>query len=431
MRHAFIIGLGASLGDRAKTLQGALRWVAAQPGLALLKVSRLYWSAPVGPARRPFLNCAALVETSLSPLQMLARCKSAEGVFGRRPAVRWADRVLDVDILLWSGGRVNAPELQIPHPELEARPFALAPAAEVGPGWRLPGLGPSLAELAGPVDPQCRPVGVVPIGLGRGLAADRVERYTMAPVPTQQPRLSDGSPRSLRPPMKIFIDTANIDEIREAASWGIVDGVTTNPSLVAREGGDFVDMIHSICTLIEGPVSAETTSVDAEGMIREGRLLAQVSPHVVVKVPLTKDGLKATKALSDEGTRVNVTLCFHSVQALLAAKAGATYISPFLGRLDDICSDGVILIEQIRAIYDNFPALDTEILAASIRHPLHVNQVALAGADVATIPFGVLNKLLNHPLTDSGNARFLADWANVPDNDIAAQVTRWLAEQKA
>jgi len=229
-----------------------------------------------------------------------------------------------------------------------------------------------------------------------------------------------------RLPMKFFLDTANIDEIREAHSWGVIDGVTTNPSLVAREGGDFVERVHQICEIVHGPVSAETVSQDAQGMIKEGRLLAKVSDHVVVKVPLTVEGLKATRALSDDGIDVNVTLCFQPMQALIAAKAGAAYISPFLGRLDDISTDGVHLIEQIVQIYDNYPELGTEVLAASIRHPMHLTQVAIAGADVSTFPFKVLRQLVNHPLTESGNARFLKDWETVPDNDIAGQVQRWL-----
>ncbi|MFT5685922.1 MAG: transaldolase, partial [Myxococcota bacterium] len=220
---------------------------------------------------------------------------------------------------------------------------------------------------------------------------------------------------------------ANIDDIREAFSWGIIDGVTTNPSLIAREGGDFIQRIADICEIVKGPVSAETVSQDAPGMIREGRLLAKVSEHIVVKVPLTTEGLKATKVLSSEGIDCNVTLCFQPMQALIAAKAGAAYISPFIGRLDDISTDGVALIEQIVQIYANFPALNTKVLSASIRHPMHLTQVALAGSDVATIPYGVLKKLVNHPLTDSGNAKFLADWDSVPDNNITAQVERWLA----
>ena len=227
--------------------------------------------------------------------------------------------------------------------------------------------------------------------------------------------------------MKLFLDTANIDEIREAHSWGIIDGVTTNPSLIAREGGDFVSVIAEICGIVEGPVSAETVSPDAEGMIREGRLLAQVSEHVVVKIPLTREGLKATKVLSSEGIDTNVTLCFSANQALLAAKAGASYISPFLGRLDDVGQDGVELIDQIVTIYATFPALGTEVLAASIRHPRHMVQVAMAGADVATLPFKVLAKMVDHPLTDKGNAGFMADWATVPDPDVVAQVQRFLA----
>jgi transaldolase len=227
--------------------------------------------------------------------------------------------------------------------------------------------------------------------------------------------------------MKLFLDTANIDEIREAHSWGIIDGVTTNPSLIAKEGGDFVSVIAEICDIVEGPVSAETVSPNAAGMIREGRLLAQVSEHVVVKIPLTREGLKATKVLSGEGIDINVTLCFSANQALLAAKAGASYISPFLGRLDDIGQDGVELIDQIVTIYATFPALDTEVLSASIRHPRHMIQVAMAGSDVATLPFKVLAKMVDHPLTDKGNAGFMADWATVPDPDVVGQVQRFLA----
>lgn len=226
--------------------------------------------------------------------------------------------------------------------------------------------------------------------------------------------------------MKIFLDTANLDQIRQAAAWGVIDGVTTNPSLIAREGGDFVDTIHQICELVEGPVSAETVATDWEGMVREGRMLAQVSEHVVVKIPMTWDGIRATRVLADDGIDVNVTLCFQPAQALLAAKAGAAYISPFMGRLDDISLEGVQLIQQIVEMYANYPDLGTEVLAASIRSPLHVAQVAAAGADVATIPFGALVKLVDHPLTDLGLQKFLADWATVKDNDVGAAVERWL-----
>jgi transaldolase len=229
--------------------------------------------------------------------------------------------------------------------------------------------------------------------------------------------------------MKLFLDTANLDEIRDAVSWGVIDGVTTNPSLIAREGRDFVDTIHQICLMVDGPVSAEVVAQDAPKMIEEGRLLATVHKNVVVKVPLSIDGLKACKALSSEGTRVNVTLCFQAAQALLAAKAGATYISPFIGRLDDMGQDGMVLIQQIVNIYQNFPNLQTQVLAASIRDPLHVVQSAEAGADVATIPYKVLKQMILHPLTDRGNAAFLKDWASVPDQDIIGQVRRWQASR--
>ena len=229
--------------------------------------------------------------------------------------------------------------------------------------------------------------------------------------------------------MKIFLDTANLSEIREAASWGVIDGVTTNPSLIAKEGRDFVATIHEICTLVDGPVSAETVGQDAARMVEEGRLLAKVHANVVVKVPLTLEGLKATKVLSSEGIRTNVTLCFQPAQALLAAKAGATYVSPFVGRLDDLADDGMRLIADIVGIYRNYPALQTQVLAASVRHPLHVAQAAKAGAHVSTIPFKVLAALVNHPMTDKGNAQFMKDWSTVPNNDVVAQVTAFLASR--
>jgi len=228
--------------------------------------------------------------------------------------------------------------------------------------------------------------------------------------------------------MQIFLDTADIDQIRAAYSLGVIDGVTTNPSLIAKNGGDFIQTIFDICELVQGPVSAETVSQDTEGMIREGRLLAKVHQHIIVKIPLIPAGIAATKVLSSEGIRTNVTLCFQASQALLAAKAGATYISPFLGRLDDISHDGVELIEQIRIIYDNYD-IETKILAASIRHPKHFVDVAIAGADVVTLPYGPFLKLFKHPLTDQGNERFLKDWEGVPNNNIEKAVTDWLSNR--
>ena len=208
--------------------------------------------------------------------------------------------------------------------------------------------------------------------------------------------------------MKFFVDTANIDDIAELASTGLIDGVTTNPSLVAKVGKPFTDVIKEICDLVEGPVSAEVVALDYDGMITEGRKLAAIAENVTVKLPLTWDGLKACKTLTGEGTMVNVTLCFSANQALLAAKAGATFISPFIGRLDDINLDGMELISDIRQIYDNY-LFDTEILAASIRTANHVKESALAGADVATMPPNVIKSLAAHPLTDKGLAAFMAD----------------------
>jgi transaldolase len=209
--------------------------------------------------------------------------------------------------------------------------------------------------------------------------------------------------------MKFFADTAEVKDIQELNDLGLLDGVTTNPSLIAKSGRKFKDVIAEICAIVEGPVSAEVVSLDYEGMMREAADLRKIAKNVTIKVPLTLDGLKACKALTSDGCMVNVTLCFSAIQALLAAKAGATFISPFIGRLDDIHLDGTELIAEIRQIYDNY-AFDTEILAASVRTPLHVKQVALIGADVATCPPSVIKGLVRHPLTEKGIEQFLADW---------------------
>ena len=211
--------------------------------------------------------------------------------------------------------------------------------------------------------------------------------------------------------MKFFVDTADVTEIRELAELGVLDGVTTNPSLIKKAGRPMLDIISEICEVVDGPVSAEVAATDYDTMLAEGRKLARIAGNVTVKVPLTWDGLKACKALTSEGTKVNVTLCFSANQALMAAKAGATFISPFIGRLDDINLDGMELIEEIRIIYDNYVAIETEILAASIRSPNHVKLSAMAGADVATVPPSVLKQLVQHPLTDKGLEAFLKDWA--------------------
>ncbi len=211
--------------------------------------------------------------------------------------------------------------------------------------------------------------------------------------------------------MKIFIDSAEIKELEAAAKTGLVDGVTTNPSLVAKSGVPFRILLQRICELINGPISAEVTSLQASEMIREGKELATIHRNIVVKVPLTMEGLKATAAFSSEGIRTNVTLCFSAVQAMMAAKAGATYISPFVGRLDDIGQDGMALIRDIKTVYQNY-GFKTQILVASVRHVEHVLQAIEIGADVSTIPYKVFEQLVNHPLTDSGLARFLKDWEN-------------------
>ncbi|MCX7883820.1 MAG: fructose-6-phosphate aldolase [Caloramator sp.] len=213
--------------------------------------------------------------------------------------------------------------------------------------------------------------------------------------------------------MKIFIDTANVNEIREAASWGILDGVTTNPSLIAKEGRDFIEVIKEITQIVDGSISAEVISLDKEGMVKEARELAKIHKNVVIKIPMTIEGLKAVSVLSKEGIKTNVTLIFSAAQALLAAKAGASYVSPFVGRLDDNGLEGMQLIEEIVRIFDNY-GIETEIIAASIRNPLHAINAAIAGAHIATIPYKVLEQMTKHVLTDTGIEKFLADWNKVP-----------------
>jgi len=210
--------------------------------------------------------------------------------------------------------------------------------------------------------------------------------------------------------MKFFVDTADTAEIAELAATGLLDGVTTNPSLVAKSGRDFFEVVKEICDVVAGPVSAEVTATDHDNMLKEGHKLAKLADNIAVKVPLTPDGLKTCKALTSDGIMVNVTLCFSAAQAILAAKAGATFVSPFVGRLDDVATDGMALIADIVDIYDNYPAFETEVLVASVRHPMHVVEAAKMGAHVATLPPGVLRALFNHPLTDKGLAAFLADW---------------------
>lgn len=214
--------------------------------------------------------------------------------------------------------------------------------------------------------------------------------------------------------MKFFIDTANIEEIKQAASLGVLDGVTTNPSLVAKEKRNFVDLITEICSIVDGPISAEVVSLKYKGMAQEAKSLAKIHENITIKLPMTIDGLKAARYLSDQGIKTNMTLVFSTTQAILAAKAGATFVSPFIGRLDDISTSGMDLVEQIITIYDNY-GFPTEVLVASVRHPMHVVEAALIGADVVTMPFKVIEQLVKHPLTDIGIDRFLKDWQKVKD----------------
>lgn len=412
------IGLGSSLGDRRANLSLAVRLLDAWPGIEVKRCSRIYGSPPAGGvASQAFLNAAVLVETSLDPVQLVAACRAIETRLGRKPSRRWADRVLDLDVLLLSGVQIAAP-VSVPHPKLTERTFVLLPLLEVWPDATLPGTTRPLSQL--PAAKVYLPaVGTLP-SPAAGIYPVR------GPCPGGSPVVMASRAGA---PMKFFLDTANLDEIREAATWGIIDGVTTNPSLIAKEGRDFVDTIYQICNIIDGPVSAETVATDAPKMIEEGRLLARVHKNVVVKVPLTIEGIKTCKALSDDGIRVNVTLCFQPAQALIAAKAGATYISPFVGRLDDVSEDGGKLIADIVKMYANYPTLKTQVLAASIRHPLHVVASAMAGSHVCTAPLKVYKALYSHPLTDKGNIAFLKDWETVPDRDIIGQVNRWLAKR--
>ena len=216
--------------------------------------------------------------------------------------------------------------------------------------------------------------------------------------------------------MKFFIDTANVEEIKKGVELGLVDGVTTNPTLISREGRSFQDLVGEICDIVDGPVSVEVVSLDKDGMVKEARELSKMAPNIVVKIPLTEEGLKAVRVLAGEGIKTNVTLCFSPTQALLAAKSGATYVSPFVGRLDDISHTGMELVDQIITIYDNY-GFETEVIVASIRNPLHVLEAALMGADIATIPFKVLMQLVKHPLTDIGIERFLKDWEKVRETN--------------
>lgn len=212
--------------------------------------------------------------------------------------------------------------------------------------------------------------------------------------------------------MKFFIDTANVDEIKEINNWGVIDGVTTNPSLIAKEGRDFVEVITEITSIVDGPISAEVISLDSKNMVNEARELSKIDKNIIIKIPMTEEGLKAVNILSKENIKTNVTLVFSATQALLASKAGASYVSPFLGRLDDISTDGMNLIEdicQIFSIYD----IDTQIIAASVRTPMHVLQIAKSGADIATVPYKVFKQMLKHPLTDIGIEKFLKDWESV------------------
>lgn len=217
--------------------------------------------------------------------------------------------------------------------------------------------------------------------------------------------------------MKFFLDTANIEQIREAASLGLIEGVTTNPSLISKEKKPFKDIILEICKIVDGPISAEVTCSDFKGMVEEALRLSDIHKNIVIKVPITKEGLKAVRSLSEQGVKTNVTLIFSATQALLAAKAGASYVSPFVGRLDDISTDGMNLIAEIQQIYRNY-SFETEVIIASIRHPIHVLQAALMGADIATVPYDVLLKLIKHPLTDIGIEKFMCDWKKVEQKGI-------------
>lgn len=384
------ISVGSNIGERLENCKSAATWLNGRNGIRIIAHSRYFYTEPVGYIDQPwFVNAVFAVETELSPLALLETLQLAQRAYGRPEAgIRFGPRVLDLDILFYNDMIMDDPGLVIPHPRLAQRRFVLEPLCDIAPELVHPVLGISARKLL---------EGLLPGGSGCE-PIDTKSFYSK----NKKDVLGDLF-------MKFFIDTANVDEIRDAHAMGMVDGVTTNPTLIARSGRDFREVIAEICEIVDGPVSAEAVSLDAEGMIAEARDLAKIHKNIVVKIPMTVDGLKAVGVLSAEGISTNVTLVFSSLQALMAAKAGATYVSPFVGRLDDLASDGMEIIEQIVTIYNNY-GFQTEIIVASIRNPIHVLESALIGADIATIPYDVIRKLAAHPLTDKGIEAFLADW---------------------
>lgn len=383
------------------------RALAALGGLGRVRASSLYRTEPLGDPDQPwYVNAVAELRTELPPEALLDALQALERAAGR-PARRrrWAPRVLDLDLLLYDRLVLDTPRLRLPHPELHRRRFVLEPLAELAPALRDPRTGARADELKS--------------GLDDPLGVEKLPPQAVQGTGETSPLASGRPGGRRRSAMKFFIDTAHIPHIQEAAAQGLVDGVTTNPTLLSKEDGDPREIVRDICKIVEGPVSAEVVSLDAEGMLREGVEWSKVASNVVVKIPMTTEGLKAIRLLSDQGIATNCTLVFSPIQALMAAKAGASMVSPFVGRLDDVADanleflelqvPGMGLIEQIVQIFGNYE-IATEVLVASVRKPVHVIEAARLGADICTIPFAVLQGLTRHPLTDVGIERFLADW---------------------
>ncbi|NOY24944.1 MAG: 2-amino-4-hydroxy-6-hydroxymethyldihydropteridine diphosphokinase [Oligoflexia bacterium] len=364
-----IIGLGASLGDRRTTLSLAVQCLAAWPGVRCLDVSRVYESVPLGAARSLFLNAAVLVSTRRSPRALLEMCKSIERRLGRRPAARWADRVIDLDLLLVEGCVRRGQHLRLPHPGLLLRDFALIPAQEVAPSLRHGVACLCLRDAPPPsVRTGCRPVGSIAL---------RVARETARSWSDQRQRN-----------MKLFLDSPSLDQLRQASAWGVVDGVWSHACMLAGDGPDSPHAIRRTCQIVAGPVLAQTLSTEWQGLVAEGRLLARTNEHLVVCVPSTVDGLRATAVLVDDGIDVHVGLCFGPDEALSAAQAGAAYVSVFLGDyLDRIRPADLDRVKGIAALYADNPDLGTRILVDASRHAKHLPELAQAGVDIAVLPF--------------------------------------------
>lgn len=372
------LSIGANVGNKIANIALAIRRLGATEGIFIEALSKFYKTAPQNYTDQNwFVNAAIKIQTTCSPKQLLDVLQTIEKEQNPNgKPFRFGPRKIDLDIVFYGQRVINTATLVIPHPRMHERAFVLKPLCDIDRNLVHPLNGLTVGELFEQIKID-----------------DSQAVIALAKEETRE----------------IFIDTANIEQIKDANDMGMVDGVTTNPSLIAKEEGEFKDIIAQICKIVDGPVSAEVISLEYEGMVAEARELVKIADNIAVKIPMTVDGLKAVKTLSAEGINTNVTLVFSALQALMAAKAGATYVSPFVGRLDDLAQEGMGLIEEIVQIFTNYD-FDTQIIVASVRSQLHVLQSALMGADIATIPYDVLKKLAAHHMTDKGIESFLADW---------------------